>query len=144
MKILILGPLNYEDARRDLALLNYNNDIYSIYYTLEGLVMHEIRKGHNLNNKTEVAMYLASKFTEAEYMKFDSFYGLISKDFYFDKIIVYNKDILESQEAAVSSMYSSFDKEFYTTKDATHFYENIMEAIKGVEPEAESSNIQSV
>lgn len=140
MKILILGPLNYEDARRDLILLNYNNEIYSIYYTLEGLIFHEFRKGRELNNKTEVAMYLASKFTENEYLNFDVFYGLISKDFHFDRVIVYNKDVLESQEAAIGSSYRSFEKEFYTTKDATEFYDNIMEAIKSVKPKAEGSD----
>lgn len=143
MKILILGPMNYDDARRDLKILNYQKQVYSVYYTLEGLEFmaleaNEFKKG--LENKTEIALLLASKIEEKEYFKFNVFFGPMSKRFSFDKIIAYNTDILSTQEERIAYSYKPFYEEFYSTKDATHVYSNLMEALLSAESKTERSN----
>lgn len=132
MKILILGPLNYDDVRRDLQLINYKNNVSSIYFVLEGLIANMYRIGQKEVNSTALALYLAQEMSDKEYDSFDIVFGLAPKSRHFDKVICYNYDVLEIQEKQIEDHYPAFEDQFWTTADVTDVYPNIMEMIKGV------------
>lgn len=128
MKILILAPFNYADARHDLQVLNYSQKVDSAYYLLEGLLTQ--RTDFSL---AEMYVYLASQYRLEDYDQFDVFYGLVPRYFEFDMIICYNKDVLSVQENLMDTRFNPQTKleyQFYTSDDATHFVDNIYEVIK--------------
>ena len=141
MKILILGPLNYDDIRKDLQLINYKNNVSSIYFVLEGLIANLYRIGQKEINSTALSLFLAKGMSSKEYDSFEIVYGLAPKSRHFDKVICYNYDVLEIQEKEIENHYAPFEDEFWTTSDVTDVYPNIMEMIKDVfEQPATSSN----
>lgn len=140
MKTLILGPLDYPSARRDLILFNHNNEVYSICYALEGLIMSQIKSGKKLENEVAIALLLADHMTQKEYDSSDIFFGLAPKKYHFDRVLCYNKELISAQEDEIRDHYKSFDDGFWTTVDITEEYSNIMEAIKHAKPEAAVSD----
>lgn len=132
MKTLILGPLNYDDVRKDLQLINYKNNVSSIYFVLEGLIANLYRIGQKEINSTALSLFLAEGMSDKEYETFDIVYGLAPKSRHFDRVICYNYDVLEIQEKEISDHYEPFEDKFWTTADVTDVYPNIMEMIKDV------------
>lgn len=129
MKILVLGPLNYTSARKDLELMNYNKNLYSNLFAFEGFYAHYARKEERMDSETAMMLLLADQMTQKEYDSFELFFGLAPKKYKFDMVICYNYDLLSSQEAALQMNYRDFKINFYTTDDLTHKSDNIMEAI---------------
>lgn len=124
MKILILGPLNYPDARKDLQILNYTQKIYSSYYLLEGILASS---NAPLANVSALMLLLSNSLDKNIYQKYDFFFGLIPKSFHFDKIIVYNSEILSTQEDFLGKEFKDL---YHTTDEATDTVANVYEAIK--------------
>jgi hypothetical protein len=130
MKTLILGPLDYPSIRQDLIFMNYQNNVYSIYYAFEGMYATFAKRGDTLENQTGLMLLLANSMTEKEYESSDIFFGLAPKRYHFDRVIVYNYDTLIAQEALINSHYKCFEEQFYNINDVTDSCINIMEAIK--------------
>ncbi len=130
MKILVLGPLDYPSIRQDLILMNYQQNIYSIYYAFEGMYATFMKRGDTLENQTALMLLLANSMTDKEYNSTNIFFGLAPKRYHFDRIIEYNHNTLMAQEALVSSHFNEFEDQFYTTMNATDSCEDLMEAIK--------------
>lgn len=140
MKTLVLGPLDYPSIRKDLILMNYKQNVYSIYYTFEGIYASYARKDEKMENQTSLMLLMASQMTDKEYESSDIFFGLVPKKYHFDRVIEYNYDTLMAQEALISDHVKDFEDKFYTTADITHSCENIMEAIKLAQSETEDSD----
>jgi len=140
MKILILGPLNYESARQDLILMNYRQNVYSAYYAVEGLISQNFKRGVDVSNKTHLMIMSGLMFTQKEYEVCDIIFGLLPKTYDVDMVICYNPVELSTQEAFVASHTPDFYSTFYTTEDRTHTVPNIMEAIKLAQSEATRGN----
>lgn len=144
MKILILGPLDYPSVKADLTLMNYNENVYSVYYAFEGFFAKLAKEGHRLDNQTALMLYLAENMTQKEYDSSEIFFGLAPKKYHFDIIIEYNYNTLMAQEALAESYIRDFQNMFYTTADITHSCENIMEAIKLAQSEAIRSGNEQI
>lgn len=141
MKTLILGPLDYPSARQDLILANYNQNVYSAYYAVEGIYSRSARNNIELPSGYAALMLLAAaQMTDKEYESSDIFFGLMPQKYHVDRIIEYNYETLMAQEALVSSHYPAFEDEFYTTANITHSCNNIMEAIKLAQSPTEDSD----
>ena len=131
MKVLILGPIDYPSIRKDLQLVNYNNNAYSTYYAFEGMYAATTREGKMLEGgTTALFLYLSENMTDNEYNVCDILFGFVPRTRLVDKIICYNYDTLSSQEALMASYYPDFPSKFYITADITDKVDNIMEAIK--------------
>lgn len=140
MKTLILGPLDYPSIRQDLILMNYNQNIYSIYYAFEGIYASFAKRNEPMPYQTATMLLLAEQMTEKEYETSNILFGLASKKFHFDRVIEYNYDTLIAQEAEIEDHIKDFEDNFYTTADITHSCENIMEAIKLAQSSTEESD----
>lgn len=140
MKTLILGPLDYPSARLDLILMNYKQNIYSIYFAFEGIYSQYATKGEEMPNQTATILLLAEQMTEKEYESADIFFGLAPKKFHFDRIIEYNYDILSTQEAALENHIPDFEEKFYTTADITHSCKDFKEAVEFAQSPATESD----
>lgn len=140
MKTLVLGPLDYPSIRKDLILMNYKQNVYSVYYAFEGIYASYARKEQKMENQTSLMLLMASQMTDKEYEESDIFFGLAPKKYHFDRVIEYNYDTLMAQEALISDHVKDFEDKFYTTADITHSCDNIMEAIKLAQSEAEDSD----
>ena len=140
MKTLILGPLDYPSIRQDLTLMNYQENVYSIYYVFEGVYASFAKREETMPNQTSVMLLMANEMTQKEYDSADIFFGLAPKRFHFDRVIEYNYNTLMAQEALISDHVKDFEDKFYTTLDITDSVPNIMEAIKLAQSSAEDSD----
>lgn len=140
MKTLILGPLDYPSIRQDLTLMNYQQNVYSVYYAFEGVYASFAKKEETMPNQTAVMLLMANEMTQKEYDSSDIFFGLAPKRFHFDRVIEYNYNTLMAQEALISDHMKDFEDKFYTTLDITHSVSNIMEAIKLAQSPTEDSD----
>lgn len=133
MKTLIIAPYYTEDLRNDLRFLNFNQKIYSSFYLYDALYTNLLKRGEvDEIEKTKLLLYLGEQYTDREYSKFDTHFGVVPKSFHFDHIVVYDLDKISTQEAALLSQDPTIAERIYTTADATDIVTNIMEAAKFV------------
>lgn len=128
MKILILSPYDIDNFRRDLKLLNFKQDVYSSFYVFEMLFIDAFKRGEDFDAVSTI-LGIAETLNEKEYNSSQIHYGPVPRSYHFDRIIVYDYDVVSTQEAALISSSDEFKKTFYTTDDATDVVTNIMEAI---------------